>query len=259
MFNGHVQGKDTTRIIDKSRLTRPQDVLDVSAPPFPESYRSNYIEAYPLLHADTRPEYSSLSETISVAFDALLSQEFRPRSEDIESTGVDRIFNGWGQSAARRHKFPSSLPGFRKVFEPIMRANYTMPLPSGRQAPSFENSLAPITEDIAPYVRAIMVFDGRLKEYRDKLIEICPSERGNGKKRGRTTRASRAALEGGDKASTRKERWFPHDTNYFWVQNTGKPEWQDALFQMGHFHVQPVIESVQDTGDTTSSEDPMSI
>lgn len=244
---------------DKPRLTRPQDVLDVSAPPPSESHRSNYIEAHPLLHADFRPEYSALSETISVSFNALLSQEFRAKGEDIESSSVDRIFNGWSQSAARRHKFPSNLPAIQKVFEPIMRANYTMPLPSGRQAPSFENGLAPITEDLAPYIRAIMVFDGRLKEYRDNLIEICSNESGKGKKRGRTTRASRAALEGGDKASTRKERWFPDDTNYYWVQSTGKPEWQDALFQMGHFRVQPTIESTQDTGDTTSSEDPMSV
>lgn len=134
-----------------------------------------------------------------------------------------------------------------------------MPLPPGRPAPSFENSLAPVTEDIAPYVRAIMVFDGRLMEYRDNLIAICSKEGGNGKKRGRTTRASRAALEGGDKASTRKERWFPDDTNYFWVQNTGELEWQDALFQLGHFHVQTTFESTQETGSTTSSEDFMGI
>lgn len=239
-----------------------QDVVDVSSPQPPESHRSNYTEAYPLLHADVRPEYSSLSETISVTFDALLSQVFRAKTEDTESTSVERIFNGWSQSAVRRHKFPSTLPGFQEVFEPIMRATYTMPVSSGRLAPSFENSLAPITEDIAPYVRAIMVFDGRLKEYRDKLIAIWSNERGHGETGGRTTRASRAALEGGDKASTRKERWFPDDTNFFWVQNTGKPEWQELLFQMGHFHVQPAMESSQDIGDLTSrtsSEDLMSV
>lgn len=134
-----------------------------------------------------------------------------------------------------------------------MRAKSTGSL--GRLAPSFENGLTPIAEDIAPYVRGIMVFDGRLKEYRHKLSEILTEEGGKGKKRGRTTRASRAALEGGHKASTRKERWFPDDTNYFWVQNTGNPEWQEVLFQMGHFHVQPAAESADDTGDTTSSED----
>lgn len=127
-----------------------------------------------------------------------------------------------------------------------------MPIPTGRLSPSFENSLAPITEDIAPYVRGIMAFDGRLKQYRNTLSAIVSTQRENGEKPGRTTRASRAALEGGDKASTRKERWFPGDTNYFWVQGTGKPEWQDALYQMGHFHVQPTMESNEDVDDHIS-------
>lgn len=258
MSNGHVQGKDTHAIQFEQELIVFQDIVDVSAPPPPEIHRSNYIEAYPLLHADVRPEYSALSETVSITFDALLSRVFRAKPEDIEASGVDRIFNGWSQLAARRHRCPTTLTAFQRIFEPIMRANYTMPLPTGRLAPSFENSLAPITEDTAPYVRAIMVFDGRLKEYREKLMAIWSKEPGNGEKRKRTTRASRAALEGGHKSTMRKERWFPDDTNYFWVQSTGMPEWQDVLFRLGHFHVQPSTESTEDTGDTTSSEDPMS-
>lgn len=120
-----------------------------------------------------------------------------------------------------------------------MRANYSMPIPTGRLAPSFENGFAPIAEDIAPYVRAIMGYDGRLKEYRDNLSAAW--SQGQGVKR--KTRASRAALEGGNKASTRRERWFPDDTNYYEVQATGRPEWQQILFDMGHFHVQPIVES----------------
>lgn len=138
-----------------------------------------------------------------------------------------------------------------------MRTKYSTP--SSRPGLSFENGIAPVTEDIAPYVRAIMAFDARLEHYRDTLTAAWSRERGKDKMRGRTTRASRAALEGGDKASTRKERWFPEDTNYLWVQNTGSPEWQQVLFEMGHFHVQPSVESVDDTGDTTSSEDRMGV
>ena len=235
-------------------LTMLQDVVDSSAPPLPEAHRSNFVEAYPLLQADLRPEHSSLSENISVTFNALVSQTFRPKTEDHESSSVARIFNGWAKAGARRMHFPSTLPTFQKVFEPIMRVNYSMPIPTGRLAPSFENGLAPITEDIAPYVRAIMVFDGRLKEYRDNLSAILTRENGNCEKRGRTTRASRAALEGGDKAFTRKERWFPNDTNYFWVQATGKYEWQNILFQMGHFHVQPAMEITEETAGHDSDE-----
>lgn len=163
------------------------------------------------------------------------------------------MFNGWRQSAVRRHVFPSKLAEFQKVFEPIMSYNYTMTLATGRLSPSFANTLSPITEDIAPYIRSIMVFDGRLKQFRDYLSAVSNQQNSHGEKRQRNTRASRAALEGGDKASTRKERWFPDDTNYFLVQGTGKPEWQKILFQMGHFHVQPVVEQGED-GDEHMSE-----
>ncbi|KAJ5894768.1 hypothetical protein N7495_006459 [Penicillium taxi] len=219
-------------------LTLSQDIFDTSLPPMLESHRSNYIEAHPLLQADLLPEYSSLSEDISIAFDALLSQTFRAKTEDLESSFVTRIFNGWTKDSARRSIYPSNKAQFQKVFEPIMRAHYIMPLQT-----SFENGFGPITEDLAPYIRGIMVFDGRLKVYRDNLHAAWSQEQGTGHKdkRARTTRASRAALEGSDKAFTRRERWFPDGTNYFLVLGTGMPEWQQALFDMGHFTVQPAI------------------
>lgn len=204
----------------------------------PTAHRSNYIDAYPLLQTDLDPEYSSLSESIGLTFDSLISRTYRAPAQDIETESISRIFNGWSQISAARQVYPSAKAGFQKVFEPIMRARYTAT--PGRLAPSFENSLSPITEDLAPYIRSIMVFDGRLKEYRDHLHAIWAQDQGRGDTRVRTTRASRAALEGSDKAFTRRERWFPDETNYFLVQRTGMPEWQQALFQMGYFHVQPM-------------------
>ncbi|KAJ5371345.1 uncharacterized protein N7496_007437 [Penicillium cataractarum] len=232
-----------------------QDVLDTSAPPIPESHRANYIDAHPLLQADLLPQYSCLSESISTAFDSFISRVFRPKSEDMESAGAGRIFNAWAQSAARQSISPPIAKGFRKVFEPIMRTSYSASLSTGRPAPSFENGLAPITEDIAPYVRAIMVFDGRLKQYRDNLFAAWSQEQGRtGEKQMRKTRASRAALEGGNKASTRRERWFPDDTNYYGIQRTGRLEWQQILFDMGHFHVQPVADSAAGSSEPTSGD-----
>jgi len=221
-----------------------QDALDASAPPMLESHRSNYVDAHPLLQSDLLPEYNALSEQISVASAALISRAFRPTNEDIESACTNRISNGWGQLAVKRQVFPSTKSGFQKVFDPIIKARHSTS--TGRLAPSFENGLATITEDLAPYIRAIMVFDGRLKIYRDNLHAAWAQEQGRGEVRARTTRASRAALEGSDKAFTRKERWFPDETNYYLVQGTGKPEWQHALFQQGHFHVQPAVEVVSD-------------
>lgn len=221
-----------------------QDVLDASAPPMLESHRSNYVDAHPLLQSDLLPAYNALSEEISIASAALISHVFRPNDHDIESACTTRISNGWGQLAMKRQVFPSTKPGFQKIFDPIIKARHSTS--TGRLASSFDNGLASITEDLAPYIRAIMVFDGRLKIYRDNLHAAWAQEQGRGEVRARTTRASRAALEGSDKAFTRKERWFPDETNYYLVQGTGKPGWQHALFQEGHFHVQPAVEAVGD-------------
>ncbi|KAJ5813056.1 hypothetical protein N7447_010079 [Penicillium robsamsonii] len=219
------------------------DAVDISTPPPPEGHRSNYLDNYPLLHTELRTEYSSLSENVGSTFDALISRTFRPTAEDLESLYANRVLSKAIVSAMPPQTPPSTLPQFQRIFEPVMRANYSNPTPTARHAPSFENGIAPITEDLAPYIRAIMVFDGRLHQYRERLFELTAQEHGRGEKRSRTTRASRAALEGGDKASTRKERWFALDTPYYKVQGTAGPEWQHVLFQMGYFHVQPMAEA----------------
>lgn len=212
-----------------------------------ESHRANYTDDCSLIQADLRPEYSSLSQEINITTAALLSRHFRAPHDNVETSSTNRLFSGWTKLAMRSQVYPSNKAGFQKVFGPIMRArHYTS---TGRLAPSFESSLSIITEDLAPYIRGIMTFDGRLKAYRDHLYSIWVTEQGAGDRRGRTTRASRAALEGSDKAFTRRERWFPDETNYFSVQGTGSPDWQNVLYQMGYFHVQPAVEPQPPTPD----------
>ncbi|KAJ5940353.1 hypothetical protein N7516_000521 [Penicillium verrucosum] len=231
-------------------LDASNDAIDISAPPPPEGFKSNYLDNYPLLHTELRTEYSSLSETVSATFGALISRTFRPTTaQDLESLYANRVLSKSIGSAMPLQTPPSTLPQFQRIFEPIMRANYSNPTPTARHAPSFENGLAPITEDLAPYIRSIMVFDGRLQQYRERLFALTAQEHGRGEQRSRTTRASRAALEGGSKASTRKERWFALDTPYYKVQGTAGPEWQHVLFQMGYFHVQPMLEPSPECSD----------
>ncbi|KAJ5783106.1 hypothetical protein N7457_004880 [Penicillium paradoxum] len=235
-----------------------KDPVDISAPPPPEGYKSNYLDSYPLLHTDLRIEYSGLSESIGATFDALISRNFRPSTtEDLESVYANRALSKTITSAYPPQTPPSTVFQFQRIFEPIMRANYSNPTPTARHAPSFENGIAPITEDLAPYIRGIMVFDGRLHQYRESLFALTAQEHGRGEKRSRTTRASRAALEGGDKASTRKERWFALDTPYYKVQNTAGPDWQQVLFQMGYFHVQPMVEAFVPGSDQVPGDRPV--
>lgn len=228
----------------EAHLTSLQDVLDISAPPLPQGYKSNYLDTHPVLQTQIKTEHTSLSELVSTTFHALINRTFRSTVEvDLESLCANRALNKVIHSASPLPAPPSTLPQFQRIFEPIMRANYSVPAPTARHAPSFENSLAPITEDLAPYIRAIMAFDGRLQQYRHNLLQLTMQAQGGGEKRSRNTRASRAALEGGDKASVRKDRWFTIDAPYYKIQSTAGPAWQEALFQQGYFHIQPILET----------------
>lgn len=88
-----------------------------------------------------------------------------------------------------------------------------------------------LATQIAPYVRTIVTSDLALEQTRLKLSNLI-SEGGSiiagDKKKARTTRAARAALEGGHKGSTRRERWFRKELGYLDVLGTAGPEWLEA-------------------------------
>ncbi|KAL1965685.1 hypothetical protein VTN77DRAFT_5185 [Rasamsonia byssochlamydoides] len=214
-------------------LKQEEDELDTSVTDLPEKQRSNYVEGYPLLYADCKPDYTGLSASIGSTAGVLISHLiWGDRQADSERLAAERVL----EKAAK-----SKIPGFSgrdflTAFEPIMRADYVFPPPTGRTAPSFENGTAVIAEDLAPYIRAIMAFDLRLERYRLELSGLM-SQGSSGKRKARTTKASRAALEGGDKANTRRERWFPRDANPSRILATGSKEWQDVLVQCRYFDV----------------------
>jgi hypothetical protein len=212
--------------------------MDTSIPPILEKQRANYVEGHSVLNADVMPNHSSLSLDIASTFEVLIDRAFRPCPErNAESSQAEKVLIN-----ATKPK-SASIPWaeFAQAFEPVMRANYVFPLPTGRLSPSFENGLGPITEDLGPYVRAIMAFDLRLEQYRLQLSGLL-SENAQGPKKVRKTRASRAALEGGSKAETRKERWLPRDANPSLILATGKKEWQDLLVRHGYLTVTPSVD-----------------
>lgn len=94
---------------------------------------------------------------------------------------------------------------------------------------------APLALDLAPFVRSIASSDLRLEAERLRLSQLL-SEGGNGgtrssSKKMRTTRASRAALEGGFRKSTRRERWWKSAVGYLALLGTGGTEWAEIAAQ----------------------------
>ena len=226
-----------------------QDAIDISTPPMPDNQRASYIEGYPLLQADLEPDYTLLSAAIGSTFEALLRRASRPDSQfDAESSQAMRVLT----SSTSKPAMPTvSVNDTLATFDPLMQAHYLFPPPTGRIAPSFENGSGPLFEDLAPYIRSIVAFDLRLEKYRLQLTGLL--SQGSTGKRVRKTRASRAALEGGSKSFTRKERWFPEDTNMSRVLATGNPAWQDLLVRRGYFPVGP-MEEAKDSDDSRNSE-----
>ena len=100
----------------------------------------------------------------------------------------------------------------------------------GSHISAFDGPISSVVEDIAPYVRSIVFYDLKLEEHRLQLNSLLAQNGRNGK-RMRTTRASHAALEGGSKAHTRRERWFPIDSNFTLILQSGGDGWQDIAWQ----------------------------
>ncbi len=127
-----------------------------------------------------------------------------------------------------REQYPVTRSSLSVAFNPISFSPKA--LSKGPYISSFDNTEAVIVEEVAPYVRSIVSYDMRLEEQRLQLDSLLSEGVRNGK-RIRTTRASRAALEGGSKANTRRERWFPGSINFPMILRTGGCDWQTIALQ----------------------------
>ena len=118
-----------------------------------------------------------------------------------------------------------------------------LPVSPGRKAPSLDNAALSIVTEVAPYVRSIVSHDQRLEQIRHELSG------GHGAKRQRRTRASRAALEGGSKDSTRRDKWFPEGLDFLAVTATGNGWQQMRLEEIISAEASPASTTMTDDGE----------
>ncbi|KAG5981907.1 hypothetical protein E4U55_002548 [Claviceps digitariae] len=92
----------------------------------------------------------------------------------------------------------------------------------------FDRTMRLIVVEVAPWVRGIVAFEHQLMQERQKLSSLLSD--GGTRKRMRNTRSAYSALEGGERRSTRKERYFGDALTTSLVMRTGGGQyWQEAV------------------------------
>ena len=196
--------------------------------------RHNYIEGSNVLQADAAIDQTGLSDSLALTLRTSARRILHCNDSDVDTAPVtDQSILGMiaqtvekGLLHERMTKASMSL-----AFDPIARSQKpALGIPKGPQVSAFDGPISVIAEDLAPYARSIVSYDLRLEEQRRQLSSLL-SHPGKDSKRARTTRASRAALEGGNKANTRRERWFPNNTNFGMILQSGGKDWQVVLLR----------------------------
>lgn len=197
--------------------------------------KANYQDDYPLLVAHCKPDYTGFSADLgSTAY--ALARRVASKSDTLHDKFLttDRVL-----ARESRSKFPAfATANYIDAFQPLMKPSDLVSQSSSRAAPSFD-TISVIATDMAPYIRSIASYDLRLERFRDELDS--QASQGLKKRKPRTTRASRAALEGGNKVDTRRERWFSSDANPKKILTTGSRSWENALAQIGQLPTLTVL------------------
>ncbi|RMY89345.1 hypothetical protein D0862_10236 [Hortaea werneckii] len=210
--------------------------LDTSLPEMSEKARHQYIEGMPLLQTDEAVNYSALCMELSVEIASTMaraSQALSPEERQVECFSPDLETLS---PALRGHCPPQSPDCLTRrnfgCFDPIS-ASEDSNLFNGLTQSIFDGPLEPIVTDTAPYVRSIVQYDLTLEEQRQRLSSVFADGEGGGRaKRARTTRAARSALEGSQRATTRRERWFTKALDLQAVLETAGKDWPKASMEV---------------------------
>lgn len=214
----------TADICSPLGIRRTDDIpLDPTGPAIPEKARLNYVEGATLLPADPRIDETGMSTSLAVAI-RVLARRLIPQNPTLTPAHVTRRLLALLEE--RQAPPPTTFVSVQRAFSPLTPLNVM----SSLTAP-----VSTLVADIAPYVRFITSYDLRLEEQRRKLDDLLSTQIGTGDgrnaKKVRTTRASRAALEGGAKATTRREKWFPNALDFKAVSDTGGKTWDEVAFK----------------------------
>jgi DNA polymerase III delta prime subunit len=213
--------------------------MDPTLPPINPKERLSYTIDRPVLQVDPRTDYLNTDTSLATTTHILATRAFPelsahrqpalPRSSNLENAYTSLILN--------QTTNPPPEPLQRSTFSAALDILATPPSAFNTYptdtidhrtsynllASSLDRAFPLVTLDIAPYVRSIVAREQVLESQRIRLGNLL-SEGGRAK-RGRTTKASRTAMEGGERAAKRRERWFHRDLSFEMVMRTAGERW----------------------------------
>lgn len=210
------------------------EVIDCAMPEITAKAREDYILGRQLLDAPVMATYDPLATTLPMTLKTLARRNL---SASSSSPGLDALDEAKLTSQIRQHTSQSSTTealtrdDLSLAFDTLAASDKASTSSASLEASVFDNTLAPIVEDVAPYVRGIVAYDNELQKQRLRMSNLLSKGGGSGAKtkRMRNTRASHAALEGGSRTHTRPERWFKAELNGVLVMRTAGEGWAGAL------------------------------
>jgi DNA polymerase III delta prime subunit len=210
--------------------------IDATLPSITDKERLSYTIDAPLLQTDHQTDYLALDTSLATQTHLLVHRNFphlvhRPGdSSSSTSTSLEQYYTHQILRHQTHNRADHNLTrsdcasAFDILASPSDQDHFIDHRTSYNLTPSsFDRTLSIITLDLAPYIRSIVAHEQGLEAQRLRLGNLL-SEGGRAKRQ-RTTRASRTAMEGGERQSKRRERWFSRDLNFELVMRTAGSEW----------------------------------
>lgn len=225
-----------------------QEQVDATLPEMPVKMKDDFILGRRLLEANPKVPQAAPHRIISMSLQSLARNELFEYTDQLTmDTAYDAIV--WPQQLGRElHLKPVAETGIISIlqksfndaprqlarhdlfaFDPIAAIEKNNP--SAQLDPSvFDRTTKLIVLDVAPWVRGIVEYDNALMQARLRLSNLLSE--GGKRKRMRTTRAAYSALEGGERRTTRREKYFGDALNTELVRRTGGEGWYDAVLEI---------------------------
>ena len=203
--------------------------MDTSLGALSESAKANYTADLPIINDIS--QYSSartldINLSLKLLARSIAFEQFTSTSQGLTPNDLSSKVTAFTPtlSSLKSH----SANALESALDPLSQPSTRTIL--GHRSPGITTIDQPtsiLAVDVAPWVRGIVHFDLQLEQERLKLSGLLSQGGRKGKKQ-RTTRASRAALEGGRKESTRRERWYDGTLNLAMVVATEGEGWRGA-------------------------------